>query len=507
MFRPMKYPVSFHSMHAARRTFSRFTETKPGFLITMSVRIARLLSVALIGACLVTPAFAKSHPSARSKAGTAAKAKGPTLIWRGDVATANGVVNEVAKAWEKAGHGRIELQPFNTASGIDAVALGTADLAGSARGSDGSTQNAGLTFTPVAWDALVLITQSSNPVNNLTLKQAHDIYYGKITNWSEVGGRSAPIDVYAVASPGDGVEYSLRTLLFGRGNQPVAAPRLYVNTHKLEEGIALNPNGLGAATAADVSGNPKLKAIPINGKAATVANIADGSYVLFTPLYLVTNPRSPKAAEVQAFIDFLQSEPAKVAMRSHLVLPFQDGSALLAMDGARRGRILAEVGAKASHITPIAAPGATYAARAAAAPTSPDTVAAKLALDKRTAEAKATAVVEKTQLTGVTGSVAAVSVSGLARAGGSATTVNGAAALGKDFGKVTADAQTGPGKTSPGKPVKGGMAGGKVYKVAKGDTLFSIARSHAVDVAQLRDWNHLKSDQLKLGQSLRVGHD
>ncbi|MFC5438210.1 substrate-binding domain-containing protein [Rhodanobacter umsongensis] len=446
----------------------------------MSVRLARLLSVALIGASLVAaPAFAKSHPKTRAKAGAAAN--GPTLIWRGDVATANGVVDDVALAWEKSGHGHIELQPFNTASGIDAVANGTADLAGSARPGDASAQNARLTFTPVAWGALVIITQSSNPVSNLTLKQVHDIYYGKIHNWSEVGGNNAPIDVYAVASPGDGVEYSLRSLLFGRGNQPVAAPRLYVNTRKLEEGIALNPNGLGVATLAGISGNGNLKAIPINGKRATVANVADGSYPLFIPLYLVTNPGSPKAASAQAFVDFVQSEPGKAVLRKHAVLPFEDGSALIAMDGSRRSRILAEVGARASNITPVSAPGATYAARVAIAPTSPDTVAARMALEKRRAEAADTARLNRIQ-----GSVSDVTVSGVAHASGSATTVSGS--HGKEFGKVTANAS----QTAT------------TYKVIKGDTLSSIAKRHAVEVAKLREWNHLKNDQLKLGQVLLV---
>ncbi|WP_158881423.1 substrate-binding domain-containing protein [Rhodanobacter sp. L36] len=470
----------------------------------MSVRLTRLLSVALIGACLATPAIAKTktHTHSRAKASTAAK--GPVLIWRGDVATAQGVVNEVAQAWSRAGHGTIELQPFNTASGIDAVALGTADLAGSARGTDETAQDAGLTFTPVAWDALVLITSSSNPVSNLTLKQAHDIYFGKITNWSEVGGSAAPIDVYAVASPGDGIEYSLRQLLFGRGTQPVAAPRLYVNTHKLEEGIELNPNGFGAATLGDIKGNSKVKAVSINGKFASVANIADGSYVLYTPLYLVTNPRSPKAAEVQTFIEFLQSDAVKTAMRNHSILPFQDGAALVTMDSGRRSRILAETGGHASHVTAISAPGATYAARAAVAPTSPDTAAAKQALDKRTiadklgaaekVAAEKGAQSDQTALTGVKGGVAATHVTSLAHVKGSAT------ATGKKAGKGKKVADANDDQAKP-------AATGQTYKVAKGDTLFSIAKSHAVDVAQLRSWNHLKGDNVKPGQSLRISRD
>lgn len=451
-----------------------------GFPTTMFVRLTRLLSLALITACLTTPAMAKTHAKKH------AAAKGSTLIWRGDVATAHGVVDEVARAWESDGHGRIELQPFNTASGIDAVSTGAADIAGAARPSDGSSQNANLTFTPVAWDALVIITGASNPIHNLTLKQVHDIYYGKIHNWSEVGGTNAPIDVYAVASPGDGVEYSLRSLLFGRGNQPVAAPRLYVNTRKLEEGIALNQHGLGVTTLADIRGNSKVKAIPINGKKPTVANVADGSYPLFSTLYLVTNPRSPKAAQVQAFLDFAQSKPGQDAMRKHAVLPYADGAALAAMDASRRPGILAEVGARAHHGPMVSAPGATYAARVAIAPTSPDTLAARRALAHRQQEARDLARINK-----VAGSVSDVTVSSVAHARASATTVNQPAS-GGSFDKVKADAYQ-------------RQAGSGTYTVVKGDTLSSIARKHSVEVSQLREWNQLKSNTIRLGQKLRVG--
>jgi phosphate transport system substrate-binding protein len=180
----------------------------------MPVRSIRLVVVALLGACLTSIALAA----------------GPILVLRGDVATTRGLMEDVARAWTRSGHGKIELQPFNTASGLDALRNGSADIAGSARPGNGSAAEAGLVFTPVAWDAMVMITHPSNPVSSLTLQQLHDIYYGKITNWNQVGGRNEPIDVYAVASPGDGVEFSLRKLRAGRGNTRGAAPRLYVNT-------------------------------------------------------------------------------------------------------------------------------------------------------------------------------------------------------------------------------------------------------------------------------------
>jgi len=324
-------------------------------------------------------------------------AAGP-LIWRGDVTVARGVVGDVAKAWEKAGNGKIEVQSFNTASGLDALEKGQADLAGTARPATGAAE-AGLTFTPVAWDGVVLITHASNPVTNITMQQLHDIYYGKITNWKELGGKDEGINVYAAASPGDGVEWSLRKLVFGRGNQPVAAPRLYVNQAKLEEGIGLDTRGFGATTLSGAAGNKKLKMISVDGVAPSASTVASGAYPLYTQLYLVTNPSSPKAADAKALVDFVTDGAGKALLRSHSLLPYADGAALVSADAGRRARILASVGAKASASEPLttAAPAAAApAAAVAAAPSRPLTKAEKLAAARAAAKEKAAAKVAAT---------------------------------------------------------------------------------------------------------------
>lgn len=413
----------------------------------MSFRLARILSVALLS--VAAASAAQAAPKAKSSKKPAQPAA-PTLVWRGDQATARGLVTDVAKAYEKAGKGKIEVQPFNTVSGLDAVAKGTADFAGSARGPDGSAESS-LVFTPVAWDALVMITYPSNPVSSLTLSQVHDIYYGKITNWKDVGGNDQEIDLYAVASPGDGVEYSLRKLLFGRGNQPVAAPRLYVNTAKLEEAVTLDPKALGVTTLAGVTGNRKVKTININGTPPSSATVKDGSYPLFIPVYLITSETSPKAAQLKVFMDFLGTEPARDVARKHDLVPYDEAPALAELDVSRRPKILAEVGARpmpqepAATPTPVAAPGAMYASRVATSPTSELTQQSKQDLQARN-EANA----EK---------------------------------------KAEAAA----------------ASGDKVYTVSKGDTLSVIAKKYSVSVADLRGWNSLKNDNVKIGQVLKVG--
>jgi phosphate transport system substrate-binding protein len=389
----------------------------------MSRRLSRLLIVALLTACAASGALAAGKTTKSTKKPTTPPP--PALVWRGDYATARGVVEDVSKAWEKSGKGRIEIQPFNTASGLDAVAHGLADIAGSARNSAGGVEG-DLVFTPVAFDALVMITHPSNGTGNLTVKQLHDIYFGKITNWKDVGGKDAPINLYAVASPGDGVEYSLRRLIFGRGNQPVAAPRLYVNTAKLEEAVTLDPNALGVTTLSGVASNSKVKMVSVDGVRPSVSTITDGSYVLYTPLYLVTNKESPKAAQITAFMEFLHTDQVRSLARAHQLVPYTDAPQLAENDKARREKLLAENGIKMDVVAdPI--PTAT----AVSMPTAP-------------AAAEASPAAEKA------------------------------------------------------------AASGQTYTVSKGDTLGVIAKKYSVSVADLKKWNDLSSDNVKIDQVLKV---
>ena len=50
--------------------------------------------------------------------------------------------------------------------------------------------------TPIALDAFVFVVNKKNPVKLLTVNQVQKIYTGEITNWSQVGGKSASIKVF-----------------------------------------------------------------------------------------------------------------------------------------------------------------------------------------------------------------------------------------------------------------------------------------------------------------------
>lgn len=337
----------------------------------------------------IDPAFAAKKP--------AAEASADDLIWRGDHATGRALMEDLAKQYAKEKKGKISLQPFSTLSGLDAVAAGSADFAGSARAKySRRAEEASLNFIPVALDGAVLITHPKNPVSNLTLKQIHDIYYGRIKNWKDLGGPDKEINLYAIASPLDGIEYSLRELVFRNGDQRVAAPRLYINTTKLEEGITLDPAGLGLSTMAGTYSNKGVKMLSVEGVAPTTATVGDGSYPLYITLYLAERTDSPKQAAIERFLAFLETPGAKDILRRHQLIPYADASAVIAKNDQRMAYIDAQVGrnaaasaaavAASSAPPPVAAPRASLEAKTRIAPTAETTQAARENLAR--AEAK-----------------------------------------------------------------------------------------------------------------------
>lgn len=283
-----------------------------------------------------TKAAAAPKKAAAKKPAKAKLPPLPTLVWRGDHNTARGFMADFAKDFEKNREGHIELQPFSTISGLDAVYAGSADIAGSSRPAMLSRdEEKTTTFHAVAWDAVVLITSPKNPVGNITLKQIHDLYLGRLSDWSELGGPPGEINLYAVAGPHDGSEYTLRELIFHHGDQAVAVPRLYVNVVKLEEGIAIDPKGLGVSTLSGARSNPGLKILSVEGVAPSPASVADGSYPLYSTLFLVNRDDSAKRELIEKFIAYTTSESASAILRQHGLLPYADGQNLVAGQAQR----------------------------------------------------------------------------------------------------------------------------------------------------------------------------
>ena len=404
--------------------------------------------------------FAFAATAAPAKHGRHHKSSGPALVVRGDQVSTAGLVDAVATAFAETGDGHLDVQPFNTIDGIDRALAGSVDLAASARpGYPKRTQEAGLTFTPVAWDALVMITNVSNPVSNLTLKQLHDIYYGKIRNWSEVGGRDQPIDLDGIASPLDGVQFSFRRLIFGNGDYPVAVPRLFINIDSLQQEVSLDGKALALSTMVHARRQKDIKIIPIEGVVPGIATLENATYPLPLTIYLAYKADSPKIATIQKFLAFLGGEKSNDILRSHDLLPYAQATVLNAKTEMDR---INTIGARmiTEGLPPEFAPGNEFARLAG----NPQEIARAAALQQAAAKQVVVADAQR-------------------------------AALSQAAGVDPSPAAT---------PDAGASSRAADYTVVSGDTLSKIARAHSVSVADLRKWNGLHGDMLKVGQELKL---
>lgn len=277
-------------------------------------------------------------------------AAAPTLVLRGDTTTTRNLAVGLARAWARHGGGPLQVQPFNTISGIDNTLSGKADIAGSARPAfPGRAQELRLRFTPVAWDALVLITQHDNSARNLTLQQIYNIYLGRISRWKAVGGDNQTIHLDSIASPLDGLEFDLRRFIYGRGNQQVAAPWLYLNTQQMDDAAGLNPQSLAVTAYSNVFHDRRVKMLAVEGIRPDAATIATGRYPLFIPLYFATLPGGHHAAEVARFMAFLKTPAAATVMRAHGLIPYAEGLVLQQMGNPRNRWLAARIRAELSH--------------------------------------------------------------------------------------------------------------------------------------------------------------
>ena len=168
-----------------------------------------------------------------------------------------------------------------------------------------------LDLKPVGRDALVFIVNAGNPVEGLTTQQIHDIYTGKITNWSEVGGEDTEIKAFQ-RRENSGSQTMMRLLLMGDEEIP-EKQMISIETMEglldtvMEYDNSANAIGFSVYYYASVMmGNDKLKFLAVDGVAPDNDTIRSGDYALSNPFYCGVSEKSGKNAVL--IRDWLLSE-------------------------------------------------------------------------------------------------------------------------------------------------------------------------------------------------------
>lgn len=200
----------------------------------------------------------------------------------------------------------LQLEPQFTGSsaGVEAVTNGTADIGDVSRALTDEEKAGGLVENIVALDGIAVVTDTANTATNLTTQQLKDIYTGKITNWSEVGGADQNIVVIGRES-GSGTRDAFEEIL-DIADQCQLAQTLN-ETGAVAAAVQSTPGAIGYISLDAL--NDKVKALQLDGVAPSEETVKDGSYTLQRPFVMATKGEiSEQSAQVQAVFEFINSD-------------------------------------------------------------------------------------------------------------------------------------------------------------------------------------------------------
>ncbi|KAB2954506.1 phosphate ABC transporter substrate-binding protein [Heliorestis acidaminivorans] len=200
-------------------------------------------------------------------------------------------------------------------TGISALINGTADIAITSRDIKDNeiatildrTGKEVVEYT-VALDGLAFIVHRDNPIDELTIGQLKDIYTGKISNWSELGGPDQAIVVMARETSSGTHVFVKEFVMNNEEYRPDAL--LLTSSGTISKEIVTNRNAVGYVGVGYLTDDVKTIAIKLNEEAVAVLptdeGIKDGSYPISRPLHFYTAGEAEGLAK--DFIDFVLSE-------------------------------------------------------------------------------------------------------------------------------------------------------------------------------------------------------
>jgi len=241
------------------------------------------------------------------------------------------IVN-LALAWAEAyaeTHPEVAISVTGGGSGTGIAALinGTVDIANASRSMKAKEMETAkangvdpVEFT-IARDAIAVVVNPLNPVDQLTIDQISDIYTGKITNWKDVGGEDRPIVLTSRESNSGTYVYFLEHVV-RKGDKEsdlLFSPEALLLPSS--EGISLetsrNANAIGYDGLGYVTSEQKTVRI---GRTAAgpfvtprIDTVNSGDYPIARPLYMYTDGQP--TGEIATYLDWIAGDEGQAIVK------------------------------------------------------------------------------------------------------------------------------------------------------------------------------------------------
>lgn len=219
---------------------------------------------------------------------------------------------------------RISVTGGGSGTGITALINNSVDIANASRQIKpeelADAQKAGLSPQEhiIARDAIAVIVNPANPVQQLTINQLSAIYRGEINNWSEVGGEDRPIvRLSRETNSGTHVFFLEEVVRLGDKEDKTiftADTLLLPSSEGIISEVRENPNAIGYDGLGYVTDEVKMLAVssqetPENFVIPSAATVADGTYLISRNLYMYTG--NTATGIIKEYLDWILSPEAQ----------------------------------------------------------------------------------------------------------------------------------------------------------------------------------------------------
>lgn len=230
---------------------------------------------------------------------------------------------------------QISVSGGGSGTGITSLINGTVDIANASRSikdeeiAEANRQGIDPYEIVVANDAIAVIVNPENPIDQLTIEQVSQIYQGQITNWKELGGEDRPIVCLSRETNSGTHVYFLETVVRMGDSDNRALFSQETLLLPSSEGIIAevrdNPNAIGYDGLGYVTDEVKVLALSQgDGKdymLPSEATVKDNSYPIARQLYMYTN--GEPEGTIKEYIDWILSEEAQQYVIDLGFIPYQ----------------------------------------------------------------------------------------------------------------------------------------------------------------------------------------
>ncbi|MDG4552111.1 MAG: substrate-binding domain-containing protein [Candidatus Contendobacter sp.] len=238
------------------------------------------------------------------------------------------VLTQLAKAFnrQQSQHTVTIPSSIGTAGALRDIEAGTASLGRVGRPLKDDERGKGIVYVALGRDPVAFVAGAGVTVRGITSARAVDVFSGKLTDWSELGGGPAPIRAVgrettdASRQAISRVIKPFETIVFG-GNIKVVHldPELVALLDRFPTSLGfLNRSALGACAT-------QVIPLALDGVEPTLENLEKGSYPLWLEPGLIHKPDALTPAG-KAFLAFVRSPAGARILREHGILPHAAGS-------------------------------------------------------------------------------------------------------------------------------------------------------------------------------------